>query len=215
MIDENETLNRFGYTSSVLAKQSKKLVAVTCNDCDKLRLVPKYAYRDLCPSCASKKQWSRPGKKEQRSIAYKGTDNPFFGKQHSEETKKSIAGKMVGRHMLLSPGESAKKKVIRRYKKSANERGICFNLSRAEIDMLMNSKCHYCGSFPNNTYRHGKGNGDFVYSGIDRKDNNKGYELSNCVSCCALCNMNKRDLGYDDFLKWVKTVYQHLVKNGE
>lgn len=41
-------------------------------------------------------------------------------------------------------------------------------------------KCHYCG-------------GDLprTGSGLDRKDNQKGYSLENCVPCCRPCNVAK------------------------
>ena len=59
----------------------------------------------------------------------------------------------------------------------------------------------YCGSEPsykintNTTDNHG----DYMYNGIDRVDNIKGYDLDNCVTCCSLCNWMKRDLTIKEF----------------
>ena len=49
---------------------------------------------------------------------------------------------------------------------------------------------------------------DFLYNGIDRKDNNIGYIIENCVSCCGICNRMKMDMSYDDFLNHIRLIYK-------
>jgi 5-methylcytosine-specific restriction endonuclease McrA len=57
-------------------------------------------------------------------------------------------------------------------------------------------KCHYCG-IEEDDFR--KIWGELFYGAkkrgqtleIDRKDNNQGYNMANCVLACALCNMAK------------------------
>ena len=41
----------------------------------------------------------------------------------------------------------------------------------------------------------------FIYNGIDRIDNSKGYEKYNSVSCCEKCNRMKNILGKAEFIK--------------
>ena len=73
--------------------------------------------------------------------------------------------------------------------------------------------CHYCGiaekDFPTVW-------GEFYGSGrrgptleVDRKDNNRGYEIDNCVLACAICNNAKSDkFSYDEFVTIGKTIRQ-------
>jgi 5-methylcytosine-specific restriction endonuclease McrA len=50
----------------------------------------------------------------------------------------------------------------------------------------------------------------FLYSGIDRKDNEKGYTEENCVPCCKRCNGIKGEwLSYEEMLE-----VGGLLKNG-
>jgi hypothetical protein len=81
-----------------------------------------------------------------------------------------------------------------------------FALTDAECDRLFEGHCVYCGAEPSNTKRKHNLNGDFVYQGIDRVDNNVGYMAGNCVPCCEQCNWAKRDMPVDAFLKWAKRV---------
>lgn len=88
------------------------------------------------------------------------------------------------------------------YKNGATRRSIEFNLTKKAFNFLVQRPCYYCGQEPvesivnrNNTYSYkGKSNG------IDRKDNNKPYNLLNCVPCCTTCNMMKKTLGYEEFI---------------
>lgn len=57
-------------------------------------------------------------------------------------------------------------------------------------------------------------NGDYVYNGIDRIDNNDSYNLINCVPCCNVCNIAKSDTSYDDYINSIKQSYEHLKQQG-
>ena len=59
-----------------------------------------------------------------------------------------------------------------------------FGLSLKEFLEIVQSPCHYCGAPPSNMNR-------VKYSGIDRKDNDKGYESGNVCACCKRCNSIK------------------------
>jgi hypothetical protein len=52
-----------------------------------------------------------------------------------------------------------------------------------------------------------------LYSGIDRKDNNKGYTLENSVSCCTQCNTAKLNFTTEQFMDWIEKVYLNFIKN--
>jgi len=87
------------------------------------------------------------------------------------------------------------------YKRSAAERQITFNISDVEFLSFWNKECHYCGD-------------QIETIGLDRSDNDIGYELSNIVSCCKDCNFIKFTLGYDDFIIKVTKIYtRHIANN--
>jgi len=82
----------------------------------------------------------------------------------------------------------------------AKNRGYSFNLSLEQFITFWNKPCHYCGSEINGV-------------GIDRVDNNIGYELDNCVPCCSKCNKMKLNLSLSDFFSHIKQIYEHLDLN--
>jgi len=55
-------------------------------------------------------------------------------------------------------------------------------------------------------------NGDYVHNGIDRLDSSRGYILENCVPCCKVCNYAKRNMSVNDFLNWIKKVYNYNLE---
>lgn len=101
-------------------------------------------------------------------------------------------------------GEAAKNSIYFRYRAGAKRRGIVFDLSREDIFSLIDSSCFYCGNPPNNVSKSEHRNGDYIYNGIDRKDNKLGYSLDNCVPCCIVCNRAKREMSYDEFMSWIE-----------
>ncbi len=113
--------------------------------------------------------------------------------------------------IMLPEGVAAMNQIIRRTKSNALERGYEYNLSREQLIELMGQDCHYCGAKPSNRSRHPEQNGEFIYNGIDRVDNSKGYDMSNVVPCCKHCNIAKRDRSASDFLKWIEQVYRYSV----
>lgn len=54
MIDEERTMELFGYTSDQLAPKSSKEIVAVCDECGKLRAGRKADYRTLCGSCTQK-----------------------------------------------------------------------------------------------------------------------------------------------------------------
>jgi len=83
-------------------------------------------------------------------------------------------------------------------KTNAKRRNLYFNLTQVQVFELLLNNCAYCNlsANPNNNY----------YNGIDRIDNNKGYEVNNCVSCCFTCNRAKGALSLIDFIEWIHKI---------
>ena len=63
--------------------------------------------------------------------------------------------------------------------------------------------CYYCGRPPSN-------NGCGIpHSGLDRKENNKGYIKSNVVPCCWKCNINKGSMTENGFIEHCRLVAKY------
>ena len=75
------------------------------------------------------------------------------------------------------------------YVNNCLRRGIRFSIPKKEFSNLIQSSCHYCGSPPRN--QHKLKIYLFLYQGLDRLDNSKGYISGNCVPCCRRCNSIK------------------------
>lgn len=111
-----------------------------------------------------------------------------------------------GKHsQKLLPGEASFNELFNRYQTQAKNRGHVFELTKEQFRDYTTSLCFYCGSPPQNKISNSKNN-PYFYNGIDRKDNTKGYTLSNTVPCCTICNRAKRDLPYTEFCSWLDTL---------
>jgi hypothetical protein len=127
-----------------------------------------------------------------------------------------LKSKRQCKHCLLKPkGESGFNRLLRIYKKVSYNYGREFSLSKEQFKLLVDGNCFYCGQKPSksikgNTYT--KNNwAEYPYNGIDRKDNDKGYSLDNCISCCFICNRAKNNMKFEDFCEYIKRVAKHNI----
>jgi hypothetical protein len=58
-------------------------------------------------------------------------------------------------------------------------------------------------------------NSKYIYNGIDRVNNNFGYLIDNCVTCCTNCNVAKMARTQEEFNSWNQRVYEHKVMTGQ
>lgn len=90
------------------------------------------------------------------------------------------------------------------YKYNAVKRNIIFNISEEEYSNIVKTDCYLCG----------KTNSKKII-GIDRVDNNIGYELYNCKSCCKYCNYMKNKRELSKFLEHVQKIVKYTKDNEE
>ena len=116
---------------------------------------------------------------------------------------------ILSRASSKSKGEASFNEVYRGYKYTANKKNLKFDITKKQFRNLTSKNCFYCNSSPNTKSKtHEKRhNGVYTYNGIDRKNNNKGYIRSNCVSCCEICNRMKLCLGYSQFKNHVTKIF--------
>lgn len=113
-------------------------------------------------------------------------------------------------HNRLAEGESNRNAYYYRYSTDAQKRGYVFELTIDEFTMLTQSNCYYCGVPPSKSIAYPGTNGEYQCNGIDRINNNLGYQINNCVSCCEQCNFAKRGKTQAEFLAWVERIYQKM-----
>jgi hypothetical protein len=115
----------------------------------------------------------------------------------------------------LPQGEAGFRRLLKNYKNSAAKRTITFSLSDTRFRELTSSVCWYCGKPPEQLSKPTgsknkltNDNGIYVYNGIDRMDNTRGYEEGNVVSCCKKHNSVKSKWGRED----IKLVHDGIEK---
>jgi len=84
-----------------------------------------------------------------------------------------------------------------KYKYRAKKGSREFSLTLEEFRAFLSLPCHYCG---------------LKASGIDRKDNKRGYIPINCLSCCWRCNRFKGTMVYNDFIQSCYQISKHLYR---
>ena len=106
-------------------------------------------------------------------------------------------------------GESMFNSLFYKYRLGAKKRGYDFEIEKEDFRILTKQKCYYCGSEPWQILKSSCNTGDYIYTGLDRVDNKKGYTLDNCVPCCKICNMAKKDMTIDEFYNWIDKISKY------
>ncbi len=106
----------------------------------------------------------------------------------------------------LPSGTNARNIVYARYRRVAERKKLPFNLTIENFELLTKSNCYYCNSFPANAAGKNTYTGVYIYNGIDRLNNNMGYELNNCVPACKRCNIAKNTQSEDEFYSWINNI---------
>jgi len=127
---------------------------------------------------------------------------------HIETARKT--GQITG-GKSMPYGVASFRDVIRIYKRNAKTRDLQFELTNDEIAVLTKGDCYYCGSKPSKIHHPKRNNGPYIYNGIDRVNNDKGYILDNCVPCCTKCNKMKERMSANTFLEQIGKVNTHLL----
>lgn len=116
---------------------------------------------------------------------------------------------------MLPTGEAAFNLLYLNYKVRARKKNILFSLTKDEFKDLTKQKCYYCGQEPLQSAIGNKkrgANGDYLFNGIDRKDNNLGYTINNSITCCGICNKAKRDLSFNMFVQWIQKLSKYATQ---
>ena len=114
------------------------------------------------------------------------------------------------KQLRLPPGEYGLNRLYKNYKASANTRKLEFAISKEAFANLTKLNCFYCGVEPRSisapvstktSSLNAVENSKYIYNGLDRVDNSKGYVLDNVVTCCEYCNRAKLTMTQEAFIE--------------
>lgn len=97
--------------------------------------------------------------------------------------------------------ESLNSIMLKKYKNyytGAKKRNLSFDISESEFENLIKNDCYLCGIKTDEKHK----------NGVDRLDNNIGYIITNCNSCCVSCNYMKRIYNLGEFLNKLKDIHE-------
>ena len=121
----------------------------------------------------------------------------------------TLAGKRgVAPANKLPPGESLFNEIFAGYRRRARAKGIAFELTKEQFQVLTQQPCHYCGQPPSMELRPERGSRP--YNGVDRLDSSQGYSEENVITACGVCNHMKSDSSLADFINRVRTIADRL-----
>lgn len=138
---------------------------------------------------------------------------------HRELSSKRATGNTFSRKPIGTSGFNC---VYQKYKYTAKIYNRKFDLTKDEFRILTKGNCWYCGEPPSKIQyayftsakwkptRGALENSAYIYNGIDRIDNNKGYVLNNCATCCVVCNRAKMDMPINEFREWIIKISKKL-----
>ena len=158
------------------------MITKKCNKCKSEKVLAEF---NKCKS--NKDGLSYICKHCQRKLSKKWCAIPKVKKQREEyRNRPEVKEYMKNRNQTIAG-------IFTHIKQGAERRGINLNFTSAELGIWYNEQtktCHYCNVTPENLIgenKYGKTN----RLTIDRKDNNKGYDLDNLVLACYRCNATK------------------------
>lgn len=132
------------------------------------------------------------------------------------------------RNSFRLPKESSHVYLFNGCKNAAKFRDIEFDLTLEQHKELVVKDCHHCGAkpVPYNPYllQSMKANkvssrrleeAWIVKNGIDRLDNDKGYNSANCVAACQKCNYGRQDYTVEEYINHCRQVVAYQEQLNE
>ena len=101
------------------------------------------------------------------------------------------------------------KRLYNKMVRSANNKNIEVNINYNDFLKFTKIKnCEYCNN-PVKWVKHGK---NAICYNLDRKKNNLGYTLDNCIVCCKTCNFLKSDMDESQFLCIIDKIFNNILR---
>lgn len=110
-------------------------------------------------------------------------------------------------------GEASFNALYASYQRQAERRGLPFSLTKEQFRHNTSLNCYYCNTPPSQKISKSAPyiNGHYLYNGLDRVNNEKGYEEGNVVPCCISCNKAKMALSQTAFFNLIQKIYENRL----
>ena len=138
-------------------------------------------------------------------------ENEYYKKQaeNAQKYRNNNKEKMEFLNIVkkLNPNER-----LKYYKRRSTNKNIKWTISDDHAMSLFKNPCYYCGEFDKS-----ENDGSvvmyekYVLNGIDRLNNEVGYESDNVVPCCKMCNFMKCEIDHNDYVKIVRHIFENVV----
>lgn len=120
----------------------------------------------------AKQYWAKPEVKTKKMLEQREKYTTPEGQQYEHKRRRTVKSRFL------------------RSRYNAGKRGKAWTISLEEFEALLDTPCTYCGA----DVRQETG------SSLDRKDNERGYEIDNVNTCCKSCNRRRsKSMGADEF----------------
>lgn len=184
----------------------------TCSRCKREKTIDcftkdKYALDKLdywCRECKKTYQSSKRGKK-----AMNRYNNSLKGKKTAKKYYYSNKGQKRYRNYSQTP-----EGIYAHIKGGAKHRNIIFIITKEEFINWYNTqekRCVYCNRTEQEAIK--DKDGKYKRLSIDRKDNNKGYELNNIVLSCHKCNTIKSEIfTYEQMIRVGNILKERIIE---
>ena len=149
-----------------------------------------------------------------------GTEKIILGKSLTSKIEPTKSCGCINAELCRSGIKSRKKfgfasmnYLFLKYRAFAKKHKRKFKLTKEQFFKITQQDCYYCGAKPTNIMKSMKKKifyGDYIYNGLDRSNNEKGYTMNNVVPCCKHCNMAKNNRTVQKFKEWVKRIYDNM-----
>lgn len=209
MIDKEKTKELFGYYPDDLILTSSKKVVVVCDKCGDSNIIQMQSYHrakhtGLCLSCA------KTGK-------MCGDENHFFGKHHSDETRKKLRAQKIGKtppNLGKHHSDETREKMViaarsrwgARY--GTSDENLHFYNSpeyqrwRTSVFDRDNFTCQNCGDSSG-----GNLNAHHILPYRDWREPQYSLNPSNGITLCKRCHRETYGCEYDSFSKYFDLVH--------
>lgn len=145
--------------------------------------------RSHCKICENKSNLARQSKYKRTEYYQSGNYKEIKRKYYKQNKEKILSENAAWRQTF--------KGRLLAYKKAAIKRNVEWLLSDEDFKSFWQQPCSYCGD-------------KIETIGIDRVNNNEGYHLANCVSCCSTCNTMKMTLSKEEFVNKITKILIYL-----
>uniref|UniRef100_A0A6G6AB97 Uncharacterized protein n=1 Tax=Borely moumouvirus TaxID=2712067 RepID=A0A6G6AB97_9VIRU len=168
---------------------------------------------------SSKIYENTPARKESKKILRKNNPERYYeyytkhrGKKLNEDPDgyRKRNAEVQAKYRALHPDKFNKyglyntsiKNKYTMYQYYAKIKGYNFELTKDEFKNLVESDCYYCGC-----------QREKYLNGIDRLNNNEGYNIENTVTACKICNNMKNSLNESTFILMCAHITTYNIMN--